>query len=241
MRILFLLIFLTLSLLADIGAIGAFKGDAKLLRQSNSLEVFSGMILQEHDAIITQKKTTVQLIMKDKTVITIGPSSHFEINSYHFNPNLESHLSLKLNHGFFRSITGKIGKLAPKRFKIRTKSATIGIRGTDFAAFVDAKNEFIGCFNGQIEVSTLDKTFNIEAKTMVTLIDSRWEKRTLDIQKFHPLLLKKHKKTYSKNDLKEPFDASSIESMIQQERLQNYNFKTLPGYNLDTGLPPFVP
>ncbi len=241
MRILFLLIFLTLSLLANVGVVGAFNGDAKLLRDNSSLDIFSGMKLQEHDAIITQKETKVQLVMKDETVITIGPSSHFEIDSYRFDPKLKSHLSLRIKRGFFRTITGKIGKLAPERFKIRTKSATIGIRGTDFAAYVDTKNEYIGCFNGEIQVSTANKTFDIEAKTMVALISGQWEKHILDVQKFHPILLRNQPTIGSKNSIKKPFKDSDIEAMTQQERLQNASFKIEPGYTLETSPPPFVP
>ncbi|MEA1918685.1 MAG: FecR family protein [Campylobacterota bacterium] len=241
MRVLFLLFLTLVSLLADIGVVGAFKGSAELIRQGESHALLSGSVLQENDAIITQEDAKVQLIMKDETIITIGPNSHFELDSYIFEDNAQSTLNLRLQRGFFRAITGKIGKLAPERFKIRTKSATIGIRGTDFAAYVDTQSEYIGCFNGAIHIQGEDESFDINADMMVTLINGKWEALPLNIVKFYPLLVSNTKEKTAHNNLKPPFDASVIDALIQQERFQNESFEITPGYELETSPPPFIP
>ena len=49
-------------------------------------------------------------------------------------------------------VTGKIGKLAPERFKLKTVSATIGIRGTDFSGDIMDNREIIRCYSGAISV-----------------------------------------------------------------------------------------
>lgn len=241
MRILFLSIFLIFPLLADIGTVGAHQGSASLVRQGESLTLFSGMTLQEHDAIMTKTQSKVQLIMKDETIITIGPSSHFEINAYSFTSDAQNNLNLRLQRGFFRTITGKIGKIAPERFKIQTKSATIGIRGTDFAAYVDQKTEYIACFSGRIKVKTSDEKFELDTAMMVVLDKEKWRKLNLDIEKFRPLLYSNTHSSKLKNIKKDSFDTSEIESINQQERLQNSNFAITPGYEVPTPLPPFIP
>ncbi len=241
MRIIFLFIFILIPLFADIGSIGAYQGKASLLREEETLGVSSGMVLQENDAIITQEKSKVQLIMKDETIITIGPSSHFEIDSYRFESKAQNTLSMQLRHGFFRAITGKIGKIAPERFKIRTKSATIGIRGTDFAAYIDDKTEYIACFHGSIQVITDDKNFDLNTAMMIMLSENRWKELDLDIQKFRPLLYTNEHQSTSKNSVDAPFDSATIESISQQERLQNANFNITPGYDITTSPPPFIP
>jgi len=171
MRTLVFILVTLLPLLADIGHVGAYSGSAKLVRKGVITEIQSGLVLQKSDSIITASQSKVQLIMEDETIITIGPLSHFEIDSYQFEPNKKSNLSLRLQRGFFRSITGKIGKVAPERFKIHTKSATIGVRGTDFAAYVDEQSEYIGCFNGAITVTAGEKNFEVDAHMMISLIE----------------------------------------------------------------------
>lgn len=241
MRILFLLIFMIVTLIAEIGVVGAFKGDSSLIRNNEVLAISSGMKLQEHDTVTTQKEATVQLIMKDNTIITVGPSSNFQIDSYRFESDRDSSLDFSLKQGFFRAITGKIGKLAPERFKIHTKSATIGIRGTDFAAYVDSDYENIACFSGSIEVVTKEEVFEINEKRMLTLIESRWQELPLDIQKFTRILVSDGRQKNTHHALKAPFDASIIEDLTQQERLQNAGFEITPGYEVISPPPVFVP
>jgi len=241
MRILSLLVFMIVALIADIGVIGAFKGDANLVRNDEVLNISSGMKLQEHDTLTTQKEATVQLIMKDQTIITIGPSSNFQIDSYRFESDRDNSLDFSLKQGFFRAITGKIGKLSPERFKIHTKSATIGIRGTDFAAYVDLERENIACFSGSIEVATQEEVFEIHANRMLTLIESRWQEFPLDIQKFTQILVSDGRQENRHHLLKAPFDASVIENLTQQERLQNAGFEITPGYEIISPPPVFVP
>lgn len=242
MRTLVFILVTLLPLLADIGHVGAYSGSAKLVRKGVITEIQSGLVLQKSDSIITASQSKVQLIMEDETIITIGPLSHFEIDSYQFEPNKKSNLSLRLQRGFFRSITGKIGKVAPERFKIHTKSATIGVRGTDFAAYVDEQSEYIGCFNGAITVTAGEKNFEVDAHMMISLIESEWRQRPLDIEKFFPVLISNKREPQDQQEIKPPFDPSIIDNLAQQERLQNADFKITPGYDVQTPPPPqFIP
>ncbi len=241
MRILILLFLMIVTLIADIGVVGAFRGDASLIRNHEILAIFSGMKLQENDTLTTKKETTIQLVMKDKTIITIGPSSNFKIDSYHFESDRDSFLDFSLLQGFFRAITGKIGKLAPERFKIHTKSATIGIRGTDFAAYVDNDYENIACFHGSIEVATKEETFEINKNRMLTLVENRWQELPLDIQNFTHILVHDARQENRHHSLKSPFDVSTVEDLAQQDRLQNASFEITPGYEVISPPPVFVP
>lgn len=152
MRILFFLLSLAALAWSDIGNVGALKGSATLKRGTADLEIKSGMTLEVKDTIITSAKSRVQVILKDDTVITIGPDSSFVFDAYKFGGKDDSEVSMHINRGFFRSVTGMIGKLAPERFKVKTASATIGIRGTDFSAQIAEEKETIACYKGQITV-----------------------------------------------------------------------------------------
>lgn len=62
---------------------------------------------------------------------------------------------MNFSNGFFKTITGKIGKINPSKFKLNTKSASIGIRGTQIIMTTDSvAGDFIACTSGEISVTS---------------------------------------------------------------------------------------
>lgn len=165
----FLLILVSISLFANIGNIMAIKGSAEVQRVGALILATNGMQLKEGDKILTAPKSRVQVMLEDETVVTIGASSVFGFDEFVFDGTKNSKLSMSANRGFFRSLTGKIGKLAPERFKVKTTSATIGIRGTDFSGEIFADKEIFKCYSGAIVVMYKDGEKEIKAGEMVEL------------------------------------------------------------------------
>lgn len=150
----FLFILLTLNAFSAIGNIMALRGTAEVHRGTNKvITAQSGMKIEKGDKIITQSKTRAQVILKDDTIITIGANSSFQFDNFFFDGSKKSTLSMRMNRGFFRSVTGEIGKIAPERFKVKTSSATIGIRGTDFSVRLQNAIERFRCYSGGIRIS----------------------------------------------------------------------------------------
>lgn len=161
MKILFFLTLLATFLMANAGEVVALKGKALIARSGHSNAVSIGYKLQEKDILKTEKNTKVQLKFKDNTLVTVGENSSFSIEEYFFdekNPK-QSKAKFGAMKGVFRSVTGKIGKVAPKRFELKTKTATIGIRGTTFVADQDK----IACLDGAIDVTSEGVTIEIPA------------------------------------------------------------------------------
>jgi len=159
-----LFILLTLNAFSSIGNIMALKGSAEIHRSTNSiLTAKSGMQIEEGDKIITQSKTRAQIILKDDTIITIGANSSFSFDTFFFDGSKKSTLSMSMSRGFFRSVTGKIGKIAPERFKVKTSSATIGIRGTDFSVRLQNAIERFRCYSGGIRITFGNSARDINA------------------------------------------------------------------------------
>ncbi|SHO81054.1 hypothetical protein MNB_SV-15-211 [hydrothermal vent metagenome] len=154
----FSLIFLinTILLANNIGTIMALKGSASIQRVGTNINAKSGMSILNGDSINTDNNSRVQIVLKDDTTLTIGANSSFEFTKFYFDGTKKSSLKMRANRGFFRSVTGKIGKIAPNRFKLKTISATIGIRGTDFSGNIMENREVIRCYSGAISVE-LDK------------------------------------------------------------------------------------
>lgn len=163
MKALLTLLFFTMATYANIGTIMALTGKADVIRDTKTLIASSGMDLQQGDEIVTQLKTKVQVLLYDDTAITIGPKSSFSFVDYVYDGSKNSRLTMQSTRGFFRSVTGKIGKLAPERFKVKTNIATIGVRGTDFSALLRDQNEFFKCHSGEITVSFQDKIKSVSA------------------------------------------------------------------------------
>jgi hypothetical protein len=150
---LLLLIFLSSSTLyASIGKIVALRGDATVTRDAQKYIAQMGMDIEEKDIITTQRNSKMQIIFEDKTIFTIGRSSTLGINEY-LNSPTNPKASFSMVQGAFKTITGKIGKIAPNRFKVKTKSATIGIRGTGFMTTVDGDTTKVVVSQGEVSVT----------------------------------------------------------------------------------------
>lgn len=148
MKFLFLILLSTLYVYASVGKISALNGKIIIDRDKKQLDADVGTQLEEKDIISSDDKSKAQITMNDGTVLTIGKSSKLNIYEYVLdekNPQ-ESKADFKFVEGTFKSITGAIGKVAPERFKLETKSASIGIRGT----IVVGNQEKVACTQGQI-------------------------------------------------------------------------------------------
>ena len=154
---------------ASIGKITVLKGDVKIQRDGSVLQAKSGTKLEKHDFIKTNSKGKVQILFVDKTIFTIGKNSTLDIADFLYDESKPKQNRAKFNvlKGAFSSITGRIGKLNKSKFKLKTKSASIGIRGT----IVKANQETIMCTEGAITVTTNNGiSMDVEAgqKTEVT-------------------------------------------------------------------------
>ena len=147
-----LLLLLPILAFANIGKITVLRGDVTITRDGKTIKAHNGSTLEEHDFIKTAKNGKLQIIFKDKTIFTVGRNSTLDIADYLYDEAQpqNSRAQFKVLKGAFTSITGKIGKFNKKKFKLKTKSASIGIRGT----IVKANQETIMCTQGAIEVTT---------------------------------------------------------------------------------------
>jgi len=174
------------SLLGAIGEVTAIIGDAQIQRESKILTVERGLDIELKDRLETEHHSKVQVIMSDETVITIGPRSSYSFERYQegSTPIVE----MRLQRGFFKIVTGKIGKIAPERFKVKTEAATIGIRGTQFMATVQKERESIACSKGALIIETQERNFELPAGMMLVYENQHWRMQEMDTAFFTPLL-----------------------------------------------------
>ena len=153
MKYLLLFLLFLSSSFANIAKVSAVVGDARIERANENIVVKIGVSLLEKDIIHTTKNAKVQLIFKDDTIVTLGKNSALNIETYLYdikNPK-NSKTNLNFFKGAFKTITGKIGKINREKFKLKTKSASIGIRGT----IILGNQEVIACTQGGISVESI--------------------------------------------------------------------------------------
>lgn len=121
-----------------IATIKNVKGDVQVFRGDLVFPATAGAVLLASDTIVTGEAGAIGVIFKDNSVLSLGPESHLEIDSFQFEP-AEEKLSFVANvmHGTLTYLSGLITRLKPESVQFRTPSATIGIRGTHLAIAVE--------------------------------------------------------------------------------------------------------
>jgi len=114
-----------------IGSIKNLKGDVQIVRGGNTLPAVAGEPVYPYDILKTADNGALGLILRDDTLISMGPGSALELKEYLFEPK-EPRYSMILNllKGTFVYQSGVIGKLAPEAIRLETPDSTIAVRGT---------------------------------------------------------------------------------------------------------------
>ncbi|GAX86961.1 conserved hypothetical protein [Lebetimonas natsushimae] len=167
----FLLILVAIFLYANIGNIKEIKGGVKVVRNHKTLKAYVNMPIEKKDTIYTYNNSKAKIIFKDKTIITLGKNSVFKVEDYVYGKKPRAKFSFL--KGAFVSVDGKIAKIAPKRFKLKTKNASIGIRGTTVFGEISDKKDIIGCTQGLISVSKNGQEVLVKPGEMVKVFTNK--------------------------------------------------------------------
>lgn len=142
--------------LASVGNISLLRGEADINRQGDVITAINLMDIENKDNISTKKDTKMQISFQDDTIITLGSSTTFSVNEY-LEDGGNSKANFSIASGAFKVMTGKIGKLSPKEFMVKTVNATIGVRGTIFVGEVNfdaSGKDYVSCLEGSIVVKS---------------------------------------------------------------------------------------
>ena len=123
---------------ADVGEIKVVQGAAQIERGKERLPVKVGMAVQEADKVVTAAESTVGITFADNSLLSIGPNSVLAIDRYVFDSTTHvGQFDSTLSKGTLAVVSGKIVKQSPEAMRVRTPSAIMGVRGTDFIVRVD--------------------------------------------------------------------------------------------------------
>jgi hypothetical protein len=122
-----------------IGTVKTAEGEVALVRGNATLAAAVGDDVQLHDRLRTGADGAVGVTLNDGTLISLGPNSLFEFSEFEYAPQRGAFGFLgTIEGGTMLYSSGKVGKLAPDRTRIKTPISVIAVRGTRFAVGLPA-------------------------------------------------------------------------------------------------------
>ena len=122
----------------DVGDITEHSGSAGITRQGDSFQTTLGLGVEMLDNIVTANGR-IKMTFVDDTVLRLTEHTEVIIDEYYYDPNQKASARMAMNFvtGTARFATGSLGLVPKENIVIRTPTAVIGIRGTDFTTSVD--------------------------------------------------------------------------------------------------------
>jgi hypothetical protein len=141
MRVLLLALLLTFASpsWAGIGTVSENKGTAcEVERNKKKMSGVKGAEIESMDTYTTGACVS-NITFKDDTKVKVTENSRLLIDDFVFDPKKSDagKLALKVGMGTVRYASGQIAKNNPQQVNIKTPTATVAVRGTDFTMTVD--------------------------------------------------------------------------------------------------------
>ena len=177
------------------GTVLQIRGAAFANHRESSDNLSKGMPVSIGDRIVTGRNTRVALQMTDGALLTLGADTEFVINDYRYSPQAQQgSASLELIRGAFRAVSGAIGKLKERDFKVKTAVGIIGIRGTDFwggfyfsqaldVALLGGKGIYVENAAGRVEVTETGDGTTVQSASVAPSAPVHWGDKKLNAAK----------------------------------------------------------
>ena len=179
---------ITLSLLspingfAGVGKVTEQTGPTEILREKKSIPSSVNTGVEMNDTVSTARGKA-ELTFDDKTTVKLTEHSKLIIDDFVYDPKKGTgKLALNMAMGTARYASGQIAKNNPQQVAIKTPTATIAVRGTDFSMTVDELGRSLvillpscdnkGCVTGAIEVSNLAGMVLLDVPYQATMVSS---------------------------------------------------------------------
>ena len=145
----------------NIGDISELNGNAQILRDKPYTANLEFDIQSNDEAITTNGRMAITFL--DDSTVKLTEHSQLLIDEYIYDPDpSKSKMALTFGLGTARFITGNLNRIDKQNIQLKTPTANIAIRGTDFTATVDELGrsliillpDALGLSSGEIEVVT---------------------------------------------------------------------------------------
>jgi len=146
----------------DIGGVSEVSGYAQIKRGTAENAADVDFSIQSNDQAVTSNGR-LAITFLDDSQVKLTEHSQLTIDEYIFDPDpSKAKMALTFGLGTARFISGKLNKIDKRNISLKTPTADIAIRGTDFTATVDELGRSLiillpdkyGISSGEIEVIT---------------------------------------------------------------------------------------
>lgn len=173
---------------ANIGSVTELTGSAQIKRGKQVIPVAKGTVVEQNDTVET-KNGKVKIIFKDDTQVSVTEHSSLVIDDFVYDPKAGTgKLGLKAASGTVRYVSGAIAK-DPKNVNIKTPTASIAVRGTDFVMSVSeigssmiilmpscdwetSAVKGVSCSSGKIDVESGPNLVSMDRPYQATLVET---------------------------------------------------------------------
>ena len=169
---------------AGVGTVTEQTGPTEIVRDKKSITSNVNTAVEMNDSVSTAR-AKAQLTFEDKTTVKLNEHSKIVIDDFVYDAKKGSgKLAINMALGTARYASGQIAKNNPQQVAIKTPTATIAVRGTDFSMTVDELGRSLimllpscdskGCVTGAIEVSNLSGVVVLDVPYQATLVNSAY-------------------------------------------------------------------
>ena len=191
---LLLIFLLSTPAFAGIGSITDFRGGGAIKRGAKTTVASKGAGVEKMDTISTNSQGRFRIAFNDSTTVNITENSRLLVDDFVYDGGgkTKGKLGLRVALGTVRYTSGKIAHGNGKGVNIRTPTATIAVRGTDFVMSVDEAgrstvvlvpecyNELditkqtAECPNGMIDVITASGVVTLDKPFQATVVENNF-------------------------------------------------------------------
>ena len=229
---LLLIFLLSTPAFAGIGSITDFRGGGAIKRGAKTTVASKGAGVEKMDTISTNSQGRFRITFNDSTTVNITENSRLLVDDFVYDGGgkTKGKLGLRVALGTVRYTSGKIAHGNGKGVNIRTPTATIAVRGTDFVMSVDEAgrstvvlvpecyNELditkqtADCPNGAIDVITASGVVTLNQPFQATVVENSYAPPAPPVI-INPLL-----KTLDNNVQIVPLETDDGQSLLQLAR-----------------------
>ncbi len=168
--------------MAGVGKVTEQTGPTEIVREKKSMPSNLNTAVEMNDTISTAK-AKAQVTFEDNTTVKLTEHSKVVIDDFVYDPKKGSgKLAINMAMGTARYASGQIAKNNPQQVAIKTPTATIAVRGTDFTTTVDELGRSLiillpscdnkGCVTGAIEVRNPAGVVLLDVPYQATMVSS---------------------------------------------------------------------
>ena len=150
-----------------VGVAAAVKNNVQRVTGSGAQQLSVGADLYTSERIRTGEDSIAQILLLDKTTLTVGPRAELTLDSFVYNPQQggAGRVVMSALRGTFRFITGS---QAPRSYTVRTPVGNLGVRGSIGDLIVQNRQVTVIAVEGILTFTFNGRTYTLDRGTAYT-------------------------------------------------------------------------